>query len=238
MRVIRRDVLPDLYPLPDGLHFTPAMSARAFVTDLRVVEIEMRYSERTGESKLNVMRDGVRFLASILDAILLYRPARFFALAATLCLLVGAFWATYPVEFYLRERRLEEWMIYRVLLSGFLFACAFVLTSSGVLAEQITGLSWRRRRQTFLGQLVNRLFSTRTLLATVPAAVIAALVFVWPGLVEYARTGHVTLHWSRVAAAIFLLNIAVFSLIAVVLQRIVGLWKSQLEHAGRDHDAR
>jgi hypothetical protein len=198
----------------------------------------MRYSERTGESKLNVLRDGVRFLSSILDAILLYRPDRFFALAAMICVTVGAFWVAYPVEFYLRERRLEEWMIYRVLLTGFLFACAFVLTTSGVLAERISSLAYRRRRQTFLGQLVNRVFSTQTLRWMVPITVVAAVAFVWPALVEYSRTGHVTLHWSRMAAAIFLLNIAVFSVIAVVLQRVVGLWKAQLEALRRDHDAR
>ena len=32
MRVIRRSALGDLYPLPDGLHFTPAMSARAILS--------------------------------------------------------------------------------------------------------------------------------------------------------------------------------------------------------------
>ena len=33
MRVIRRSALRDLYPLPDGLHFTPAMSARVLLQD-------------------------------------------------------------------------------------------------------------------------------------------------------------------------------------------------------------
>ena len=33
MRVIRRSALPNLMPLPDGLHFTPAMSARALLGD-------------------------------------------------------------------------------------------------------------------------------------------------------------------------------------------------------------
>ena len=31
MRVIRRSCLGDLYPLPEGLHFTPAMSARVLI---------------------------------------------------------------------------------------------------------------------------------------------------------------------------------------------------------------
>ena len=32
MRVVRRSSLPELLPLPDGLHFTPAMSARALLS--------------------------------------------------------------------------------------------------------------------------------------------------------------------------------------------------------------
>jgi hypothetical protein len=49
MRVIRRSALPDLYPLPAGLHFTPAMSARALLEGkLRLVELPMPYAERVG----------------------------------------------------------------------------------------------------------------------------------------------------------------------------------------------
>ena len=29
MRVVRSSILDEIYPLPDGLHFTPAMSAKA-----------------------------------------------------------------------------------------------------------------------------------------------------------------------------------------------------------------
>ncbi|MDO8629864.1 MAG: glycosyltransferase family 2 protein, partial [Phycisphaerales bacterium] len=61
MRVIRRAALPQLYPLPDGLHFTPAMSARVLMDDrLTIVERPMPYEERIGESKLHVIHDGLR----------------------------------------------------------------------------------------------------------------------------------------------------------------------------------
>ena len=43
MRVFRRSVLPRLLPLPDGLHLTPAMSARAFHEGLRIVEVPIPY---------------------------------------------------------------------------------------------------------------------------------------------------------------------------------------------------
>src|SRR5207253_7681267 len=135
MRVIRRAALPQLYPLPDGLHFTPAMSARAIMSGLRIIEVPMPYAERVGESKLQVLRDGVRFLVSIGDALLLYRPGRLFGLGAALSLVIGWLWGVYPLEFYLQNRRLEEWMIYRLLFCGFLFTTSFILTSAGVLAE-------------------------------------------------------------------------------------------------------
>ena len=77
MRVVRRSSLKRLMPLPDGLHFTPAMSARAVMShDLKIVETDMPYHEREGESKLSVGKDGLRFLRVILGAGFLYRPSR------------------------------------------------------------------------------------------------------------------------------------------------------------------
>ena len=59
MRVVRRDALGQLYPLPNGLHFTPAMSARIMLSsDLELVELDMPYHEREGESKLRAGKDG------------------------------------------------------------------------------------------------------------------------------------------------------------------------------------
>ena len=63
MRVLHRSALDLLYPLPDRLHFTPSMSARALLNGLRVVEVPMRYEERIGASKLSVLGDGIRFFA-------------------------------------------------------------------------------------------------------------------------------------------------------------------------------
>jgi hypothetical protein len=64
MRVLRREALEKLGRRPDGLHYAPAMSARAVLSGLRVVEIPMSYEERRGESKLSVWKDGVRFASS------------------------------------------------------------------------------------------------------------------------------------------------------------------------------
>jgi len=76
MRVIRREILPLLYPLPDGLNFTPVMSTRALHEQIRMVEVPISYSERAGRSKLSVVRDGTRFLSTIIWTALNYNPVR------------------------------------------------------------------------------------------------------------------------------------------------------------------
>jgi hypothetical protein len=76
MRVIRRSALERLYPLPDGLNFTPVMSTRAVHEQLRVLEVPIDYRERVGRSKLSVVRDGSRFLATIISTSLEYNPVR------------------------------------------------------------------------------------------------------------------------------------------------------------------
>lgn len=76
MRIIRRDVLGRLYPLPDGLNFTPVMSTRAIHEELRMVEVPIPYAERLGRSKLTIVGDGTRFLQSIVWTALNYNPVR------------------------------------------------------------------------------------------------------------------------------------------------------------------
>lgn len=75
-RVFRRDILPLLYPLPDGLNFTPAMSTRAIHENLKIAEVAVPHHERSGRSKLGVVRDGMRFLNAIVWTALAYNPAR------------------------------------------------------------------------------------------------------------------------------------------------------------------
>ncbi len=83
-RVFRREVLEQLYPLPDGLNFTPVMSTRAIHENIKMVEVPIPYSERVGRSKLSVVNDGVRFLNSIVLTALSYNPVRILGLLGLL----------------------------------------------------------------------------------------------------------------------------------------------------------
>jgi glycosyltransferase involved in cell wall biosynthesis len=89
MRVIRRDALARLYPLPDGLNFTPVMSTRALHEEIRWREVPIPYKERVGRSKLNVVSDGMRFLNTIIWTALNYNPVRILG-GIGMCLLAVA----------------------------------------------------------------------------------------------------------------------------------------------------
>jgi hypothetical protein len=90
MRVLRASALPRLYPLPDGLNFTPVMSTRCVHEDLRVIEVPIAYTERLGRSKLSIVRDGTRFLKTILWTSLEYNPVRVLGLAGVAALGMSA----------------------------------------------------------------------------------------------------------------------------------------------------
>jgi glycosyltransferase involved in cell wall biosynthesis len=148
MRLLRRSSLDRLYPLPDGLHFTPAMSVRAVLDPgLRIGEIPMPYAERAGRSKLSVAADGVRFLGAIIETASTYRPAAFFGFCAALLaaaslpflfLRLGGPCA--PVPFYLARGRVEDWMLFRLVLSTVLLGAAGFLAALGAAAQALTDL--------------------------------------------------------------------------------------------------
>jgi glycosyltransferase involved in cell wall biosynthesis len=86
MRVLRRSILPRLYPLPDGLSFTPVMSTRALHEGLSVAEVPIPYHERVGRSKLSLVHDGTRFLKTIIWTALEYNPVRVLGLVGLVAL--------------------------------------------------------------------------------------------------------------------------------------------------------
>ncbi|GAB4447422.1 MAG: glycosyltransferase family 2 protein [Anaerolineales bacterium] len=80
MRVFKREILEQIYPLPDGLNLTPVMSTRALHEGIKIVEVPIPYSERVGRSKLSVIRDGQIFLQSMVWTAMSYNPVRILGL--------------------------------------------------------------------------------------------------------------------------------------------------------------
>ncbi|QDT43921.1 Undecaprenyl-phosphate 4-deoxy-4-formamido-L-arabinose transferase [Gimesia alba] len=225
MRVVRRQSLKHLYPLPDGLHFTPAMSARALMNHLRIIEIPMKYEERIGESKLSALWDGFRFLKVIGEGVLCYRPEKIFLAGFTFCVLLILLLAAYPAEFYFQHGRLEEWMIYRFVVCQLVGSFGMMLLLASALTNRMAQLSSRREESVgFWSSIVVSLFSGKSLLFITGLFTLLGIGFLWPGIVEYVTTGTITLHWSRLIAGAFALFTVMQTLIFFVLMKVVAIW--------------
>jgi glycosyltransferase involved in cell wall biosynthesis len=145
MRVLRRDILEVLYPLPDGLEFTPAMSTRAIHENLRIVEVPIPYAERVGRSKLSVVRDGFRFTNAIVWTALAYNPVRILGLGSLalkgIALVIG---------FYLVALRLsgvvslDAGQVYAVFLAAVLGAVGTSLFLLGAMFNYLVALFHKR----------------------------------------------------------------------------------------------
>ena len=232
MRVVRRSSLRLLFPLPSTLDFTPAMSARAlFSRDLAITEVDIPYHERAGESKLHPLRDGVRFLRTILRTILLYRPSRPLGLAAALFLVASAVMMVTPTRFYLANSRLEEWMIYRFLVAQLLTTIGALLAFTGHLGSKAAEVSLSEDPRAHRERGVLGPFLASPWFWAAPALLLAgAVALVWDAGISYLRTGEVYEHWSRFVAMGLLLSLTAVVVVAKILDYALDLLADRLDY--------
>jgi len=197
MRVIRKDALPKLYPLPTGLHFTPAMTLRALVSDLLIRELWVPYHERTGRSKLRILRDGPRFFFAIIEIALCYCPLKFFGSTSALLLLVALCYSMDPAWDFIIQHIIVGNFIYRQIVINAFFLAGLLTLSIGVVAERVAAaLNGNNRRHSALERLVLRLCSTRKMLVAGSVLIFFGVMSNISGLAEYLMTGHVSYHWG------------------------------------------
>jgi len=218
MRVVRRDVLERLYPLPDGLHFTPAMSARVLLDDqLTLLERPMAYDERIGRSKLKVVRDGFRFLRTILETALWWRPGRLLGAAGILCLLVSTLLAVHLLEQGLREGRWDGEMAVRLIACLLLTTLASVCFGGRVICDHVFRLVEQKPRpRTFGSELLSRMYTVGWSGAWVSAGLILCLVLVAPLFGSGLASGRNDVLWRIVAACVIVTALAQFFVFALM----------------------
>lgn len=154
-RVLRRSVLPMIYPLPNTLDFTPAMSTRALHEGVTIVETPIPYKERSGRSKLSVVRDGLRFTRSIVWTALTYNPVRIFGGVGLALLLLALLITGGQVALHLIAGQ-AEWS-FPMLFGALVLALAGVtLYTTGTTFSYVVALFHRRPiRQGLFGRRGN-----------------------------------------------------------------------------------
>jgi len=225
MRVVRRESLGRLLPLPDGLSFTPAMTARAVLgTAVKIAEIDMPYYEREGESKLRLGRETVLFLRVILEAAFLYRPSRPLALIGLVALAVASAWMMRPILYYLEHLRVQEWMIYRFLVSHVLGTIAALLLCASYLTAKIVKIA---RPAT---EVRSRLLTSRLFWLVPAVCFFVGGVLVLASFLELLRTGETYEHWSRFVAMSFFWSIGSVFAVTRVMDYVLDLLAAQLAY--------
>jgi len=140
-----------LYPLPDTLDFTPAMSTRALHENVRMVELPIPYKERSGRSKLSVVHDGLRFLKSIVWTALTYNPVRIFGGVGVALLLMGLLVGGLPLLAHLAGSE-SDWPFPRFFGALVLAVAGVTLYTTGTSFSYIVALFHKRPiRQGLLG---------------------------------------------------------------------------------------
>lgn len=154
MRVFRREALERLYPLPDGLNFTPVMSTRAVHEGVRLVEVPIPYKERVGRSKLSVVRDGVRFLETIVATALSYNPVRLLGGVGAALLALGGLIAAVLVGMRIAGiARLGPWGVASTFAAVVLGIAGVDLFALGITFNYLVSLFHKRPvRQGLLGR--------------------------------------------------------------------------------------
>jgi hypothetical protein len=134
MRVFRKSALEMLSPLPDGLNLTPVMSTRAMHEQVRVVEVPIPYQERVGRSKLNIVRDGVRFLETMVWTAMTYNPVRILGLIGlagiAFAALVGLSLMGLRLQGQTALGRVGTYAVFAAVVSGAAGASVFALGAS------------------------------------------------------------------------------------------------------------
>jgi glycosyltransferase involved in cell wall biosynthesis len=230
MRVVRRESLAKLLPLPDGLHFTPAMSARALMSKtVKLIEIDMPYHEREGESKLRPGRDGLRFLKAIVDAAFLYRPARPLAMLGLLWLGVAVILMITPTVYYIEHRSVQDWMIYRFVVSHLAGILACLLLCASYLTGKMVSLALADKTEARArNHPLDSFFSGRLVWVVALILLAGGAFLVLPSFLELVHTGATYEHWSRFIAMSLCWSVAFILIITRLVDYTLGLIASQL----------
>ncbi|HET6594881.1 MAG TPA: glycosyltransferase family 2 protein [Anaerolineales bacterium] len=145
MRVFKREILRQIYPLPDGLNLTPVMSTRALHEGVHIREVPIPYSERVGRSKLSVIRDGSIFMQSMVWTVLSYNPVRILGLLGLAGLGIASLvflWILY-IRFFHGVMVLGPWGVVALFLALISTIAAVNLLALGITFNYLVALFYK-----------------------------------------------------------------------------------------------
>jgi hypothetical protein len=117
------------------------MSTRCVHEDLKVIEVPIPYTERVGRSKLSIVKDGSRFLKTILWTSMEYNPVRVLGLAGVTALGLAAAIGLGIVSLRLQGvTQLGEWGAFSVFAALILAVAGVSIFSLGATFNYLVSL--------------------------------------------------------------------------------------------------
>lgn len=133
-RAVRADKFREfLYLLPNGFSYPTTSTMAFFRAGYSVAYEPIHTAERVGDSHLNPIKDGVRFLLIIFKVGTLYSPLKLFAPLALVFFALGLGWYGYT---FITLSRFTN-------MSALLITGSLVVFMMGLISEQITALMYR-----------------------------------------------------------------------------------------------
>lgn len=128
-----------------GFGIETEMTFTALENHVPMEEVEISYSERSGESKLNPLSDGWRIINTIVWSIRDMNPLKFFSAISLIILLA----ATYPSYLTLRQKLATGYIqdLGPAIASGVLIILAVQFLVFGMLADQVKNFEKRMRER-------------------------------------------------------------------------------------------
>ena len=156
IRLFKKSILPKILPLPDGLNFIIVMTTKLLFTDLNWRECSVPYHERVGDSKLHVVKDGIRFLRSLLSVMALNNPFQMF-FAGTLSALILAIYMGHGPIAHAIDGMLNKDDVFWMIAATFFLNVAVLCYSVGVISTYINRLIFdkKAKKTMFSAYLVN-----------------------------------------------------------------------------------
>jgi hypothetical protein len=206
------------------------MTARAVLgATAKIVEVDMPYHEREGESKLRLGRDTALFLRVIFEAAFLYRPARPLAIIGLVAFAVASAWMLYPILYYVEHHRVQEWMIYRFLVSQVLGTIAALMLGASYLTAKIVKIA-RPAGESSQDDIRSRLLTSRLFWLIPGVCFLAGGALVLASFFELLRTGETYEHWSRFVAMSFFWSIGSIFAVTRIMDYVLDLLAAQLAY--------
>lgn len=124
-----------LYLLPNGFSYPTTITMAFFRSGYPVAYVPIQLNERTGDSHIRLLSDGVKFLLIILRVGTLYSPLKIFFPISFLFFLLGL--SNYIYTFVMESRFTN--------MSALLFIASIMVFLIGLISEQITSLMYQRK---------------------------------------------------------------------------------------------